>query len=999
MVDRHLGEPPRGTEPNVLAGNDRFEILREIGAGGMGVVYEAIDREQDARVALKTMQKLRAFELYRFKKEFRALADIVHPNLIRLYELVSDGRDWFYTMELVDGVDFLSWLRGGSAESTDVSEDVTMTRDIPTTSVTMEARSAVDPERLRGALRQLVEGVRAIHRKGKLHRDIKPSNILVRSDGRVLLLDFGLVKDLGDDTEDVAGDSRSDTGSDYSMKSMITDGRVVGSVPYMAPEQAAGVRLSEASDWYAVGVILFEALTGSRPFVGSAEEVLLGKQRQDPPRPSAVMPGVPADLDELCFALLDRDPTRRPSAEALLAALGDPHPVTGRDEPTDGAELRLPFIGRKRQLAQLDRAFEKLAHGRASTLHVHGRSGAGKSALVSRFLHGIEDDPETVILAGRCYEQESVPYKALDSLVDAISRLLLMASLDEGRELVPPDIAALARIFPVLDRVEAVRLAPPRNIPDPFELRRIAFDALAELLRRVGDRRRLVIYIDDLQWGDADSAVFLKDLMQSRMPPRLLFLASYRSEYRATSPCLLALAGAGAAEADRVVIEELEVGALSGDEARELALELLGSADARAVAHADRIAHESGGNPYFVYELTSQVRANIELGDSEKRLTQIDLDEALWRRVQVLPDTARRILEVVAVSGRPMALRHAFEAAGVNPSGQPGIATLRAGHLVRRSGPGLDDHIEAFHDRIRESVVEHLEENTRRRHHLGLATSLEAGGEADPETIAIHYRGAGELGAAGGFYEQAAEQAANALAFDRAASLYRETIALRDLLQEDERRLRVKLADALANAGRGAEAAREYLKAAEGLEGDEGYRLRERAGYQFCVAGHVDEGRETFKDVLAHLGLKVASSRKAALVSLLRRRFRLLLRGTKFRRRDESAVAREQLDRIDLSWAVAGGITMIDPIPAAEFQTHNLLLALDAGEPFRISRAMAWEASHVAMVGQLFRSRVNRLLDQADAARPRSRRTHGSGNSRPFAQRRGVFPRRFPELS
>jgi hypothetical protein len=601
-------------------------------------------------------------------------------------------------------------------------------------------------------------------------------------------------------------------------------------------------------------------------------------------------------------------------------------------------------------------------------LHVHGTSGAGKSALVSRFLHGVENDPETMILAGRCYEQESVPYKALDSLVDAVSRHLLAGSLDESRELVPPDIAALARLFPVLERVEAVRLAPPRNIPDPFELRRIAFDALADLLRRFGDRRRLVIYIDDLQWGDADSAVFLKDLMQSRMPPRLLFLASYRSEYRETSPCLIALAGAsdGAAEADRVVIEELEVGALSNEESRELAFELLGSRDAAAVSHADRIALESGGNPYFVYELTSQVRANIEHGSSRIGLSQIDLDEALWRRVQVLPDTARRILEVVAVSGRPMPLRHAFEAAGVNPSGQPGIATLRVGHLVRRSGPGLDDHIEAFHDRIRESVVEHLADSTRRRHHLGLATALEAAGEADPETIAIHYRGAGELGAAGGFYEQAAEQAANALAFDRAASLYRETIALRDLSEVDERRLRIKLADALANAGRGAEAAREYLAAAQGLESDERYRLLERAGYQFCVAGHVDEGRAAFKDVLAHLGLRVASSRKAALISLLRRRLHLLIRGTKFEHRDESAVARAQLDRIDLSWAVAGGITMIDPIPAAEFQTHNLLLALDAGEPFRISRAMAWEASHVAMVGQLFRSRVTKLLDEAD---------------------------------
>ncbi len=319
-------------------GSERFEIVREIGAGGMGVVFEAVDLEQDTRVALKTMQRLRPLELYRFKQEFRSLANIVHPNLIRLYELVSDGREWFYTMELVDGQDFLAHVRP--------MPEIDVVEDDPTMSIRADSLGDImDYERLRKATFQLVEGVHTLHRRGKLHRDIKPSNVLVRGDGRVLLLDFGLVKDLADDTESKDRDIRDYLGTDYYMESIATDGRVVGSIPYMAPEQAAGGTLTEASDWYAVGVVLFEALTGSRPFNGTAEEVLLGKQKKDPPRPTDLVPKLPEDLARICSALLSREPEDRPSGDELLEALRVEMPdveAEGTDTESQAAVYRPP---------------------------------------------------------------------------------------------------------------------------------------------------------------------------------------------------------------------------------------------------------------------------------------------------------------------------------------------------------------------------------------------------------------------------------------------------------------------------------------------------------------------------------------------------------------------------------------------------------------------------------------------------------------------------------
>src|SRR5262245_10825459 len=136
---------------------ERFVIQHRIGQGAMGVVYAAIDSERNAPVALKTLRGASPQALWRFKNEFRLLAQVVHPNVVLLHELITQGEQHFFTMELLHGVDFLTWVRD-------------------------------DPRRLRDALRQLAEGVATIHTHGLLHRDIKPTNVLVTDAGRVVLL-------------------------------------------------------------------------------------------------------------------------------------------------------------------------------------------------------------------------------------------------------------------------------------------------------------------------------------------------------------------------------------------------------------------------------------------------------------------------------------------------------------------------------------------------------------------------------------------------------------------------------------------------------------------------------------------------------------------------------------------------------------------------------------------------------------------------------------------
>jgi hypothetical protein len=891
--------------------------VRELGRGGMGVVYEARDLQRGRAVALKVMQWVGPAELYRFKNEFRSLVDLNHPNLVGLYELVADRGCWFFTMELIEGAHFLDHVRGPKRQGG------------------LDDRGLA---RLRAALPQLAEGLSALHAAGKLHRDIKPGNVLVTPAGRVVLLDFGLAAEL-----------------DRTGQYLSIHPRLLGTVTHMAPEQAACKPVSPAADWYAVGVMLYEALTGRPPFQGPPLQVLLDKQHHDPPAPTQLVPGTPPDLAELCMALLCRAPEARPAGAEVLRRL--------RAAPASQAPApkEVPLVGRDRHLAALCAAFDRMREGHAVVLGLPGRSGAGKSALLRRFLDELIERREAVVLEGRCYEQESVPYKALDTLIDALSRYLDGLPALEAEAILPRDILALARVFPVLRRLDVVASAPrrPGDVSDPQELRRRAVAALRELLGRISDRRPLVLAIDDLQWGDLDSAAILTEVLAPPGPPALLLVGAYRSEDLDTSPCLAAFARLAALVEGR----EVAVEPLAPEERRELVLALLGPG---AGAAADAIARQSGGYPFFVHELVSYLQGGSSLADGTAG--DATLHEVLWRRVQRLPDEARVLLEVVAVAGRPVGLEGACRAAGVAEE-RPALALLRAGRLLRAAGAAGRNEVETYHDRVRETVTAHLAPAARQRYHRRLAEVLPAGPACDPEVLAVHWQGAGEPERAGEHYARAAEQAAEALAFERAAKLYRLSLELRPVEGDERTRLRACLGDALAGAGRGVEAAREYEGAAELAGAAEGaLELRRRAALQYLSSGHVDAGLAALRKVLAAAGLGLCEAPRRAFWSLVWQRVRLRLRGLRYRRRAAGEAPAGALRALDICQAAAIGLSMVDTIQGAYFQSRALLLALRAGEPRRLVTALAMEAAHESIGGAWNRRRTDQLLRAATEA-------------------------------
>jgi serine/threonine protein kinase len=950
-----------GEEP--FAGTARFQLRRRLGAGAFGVVYEAYDRERSSVVALKTLRRAGEEALYRLKQEFRSLADITHPNLAALYELLSDGGQWFFTMELVDGKSFHDYVRDGSEvsvkypEGTEQVDSVqeTQTFELPSgASGQPEAAVAAqgdqparfDVERLRSALRQAAAGIRALHTAGKLHRDIKSSNVLVTRSERVVLLDFGLVTELG-----LAGE-------DQSMA-------MAGTPAYMSPEQGAGLPVSEASDWYSFGVMLYEALTGQSPFAGKSAEIMLEKQVREPQPPRELVSGVPEDLDQLCCELLRRDPRLRPDGAEIVQRLGGQLPRS--ESPSARADARAPFVGRQRHLAQLLEAFRKAEQGQAVTVALHGGSGMGKSALVRRFLDTLRASQRVVILAGRCFERESVPYKALDSLMDVLSSYLKRLQPSQAEALMPRDVLALARLFPVLRRVEAVAGARRRvlEIRDVHELRRRAFGAFRELLARLVEESSLVLFIDDLQWGDLDSAAMIEELMRPPEAPALLLIVAYRSEEARTSPLLRKLLPERFGSQHW---QEIEVDRLDPLEALDLARALLADSHRESEALADAVARESSGNPFFLSELARSVRGEGEHviasadGDPE---TAITLDHVIRSRVSRLSPAERLFLEIVAVAGRPVQFAVAKAAAEPAPH-ENVIEALRIGRLIRTREAETREEIETYHDRIREAVVAGLSPEELKAHHRRLALALETSGQADPEWLAMHWKEAEDLDRAAEYAATAARRASETLAFDRAARLYLLALELPDRTEPEARRaLQASLGDALANAGRGAEAASSYLSAARGARRAEALELQRRAAEQLLLSGHIDQSLPVLRSVLGEVGFRYVESPLGSLLSFLFHRLLIRLRGLKFRERDAAQIAPEKLIRIDTCWSLSSGLSMIDTLRGRDYQARHLLLALKAGEPYRIARAISNEAGYSATGGPPNARRTGELVETA----------------------------------
>ena len=904
------------TGPPDVAVPGRFAVVRELGAGGMGTVYEAHDRELDITVALKLLHEGGGEAIEKLKHEFRVAADVRHDNLVRLGELFEHAHRWCFSMELVDGVDLVSHVaRRGKprprrdAATAPIGETTTGERgwDGETPS-----ELDFDDGKLRRALAQLADGLAALHAAGIVHRDVKPTNIRVRPDGRLVLLDLGLATTAGD----------------------LRDGHLMmGTAEYMSPEQVEGASVETAADLYAMGAVLYEALVGRPPHVGPIAQLLAEKMSFDPLPPAVLFPEVPVDLDRLCMALLARDPARRPTAAAVAAQLHAEDPGSrGAGAGTAPIRTARGFVGRAGELAALLDG-NHAATAAPTVRVVAGPSGIGKTRLLSRFAQASRDRAALVCF-GRCRVREHVRLNAWEPLLDGLTRFLGGLPRAERDALLPPDAEAISRLFPIFARVLPV--ASTSSAP-AGELERRALVALRALLGRVAGDLPVVLVIDDVQWATADSMALLARLIEAPGAPPLALVLGLRTSEQES--------GAGL---DRLGVAptRIELGPLDAADARELARILVSDPD-----RAEKIAAEAGGHPLFLEVMASSTS------------TSDVLHKTLRRRIEELPGELRELLGVLAAAAGPLRLdvlgavlgRDAFAIAD-------GLRGLVHQRLVSLTGVRRTDHAEPFHALVTESVLALAAPEALRADHRRIARALEAMPHVQPERRALHWAWAGEADRAAAEALALVAAARHALAYSRAADAC-EVVLGTALAGPRRRELERAYADALAGSGLAMRAAVAYRDAATSASGDDRLDLERRAAENFLRCAAIEDGMALFGRVCEQLGYPAAMSPTRTIAALLVERARLRLRGTAPRR---GAIDPALAARSDACYSLSTGLAMLDAISGALFQTRSTRFALDAGDPARAARALAVEACFVAAWGSPTRVRSGRIIAEAE---------------------------------
>lgn len=787
-----------------------YEVVRPVARGGMATVFAVRDtRPPHADVALKLLLPLANADeaKNRFRREFRALSRLQHPNVLQVFEWGLWGdRPWF-TMELVEGRDL---------------------RD------QVEVWKALEPTdrfvRVQAVLVQVARALAYIHDRGLVHRDVTPGNIMVRPDGVVKLMDFGVVKDLGTELTAV--------------------GEVVGTVAYISPEQISGSSVDQRADLYALGAVLYLMLTGRRPFAARTLQGYLDKHLNELPKPPhEVDPLVPPHLEQICLRLLEKKPEDRyASATHLLHVLGD---LSGMDE----SEGRWPprAVGRQLHRARIRESIDDLAAGKpGAAVLITGEPGMGKTRLVD-MAESYARRLGLRVVRGRCrpHDRPFGPFVGIWRDLRAEGTSPVLDASFAGR-----DDGVVRERYPV---IAAVR----------------------DLL--VG-RAPLVVLIDDLDRADPATIEVIEYLVRNTVGlarERVVYVLSEEAPAGELSPIDRALLQAATSEHGHA-LERLELEPLSEAEVEELCLSMLPN-DAATFALARRLYAESDGSPAFIADMLRGLQEQgVLVRDGARFKLAIPADEvatsrlpmpaslrqALRARLAPLSAEALEVGRVLAIARRRMSFDEVVKASPLHEElvARAIDALVEAGIIDERIEDERD-YVELSHQRLRDVLLEDLPPDDIRRRHQRVGEVLEREHRQRVgqvvEELAHHFERAGVASKAYAFLVQTGSKHLN-------RSLYEEALAFLDravrmeptarplmLLDDADRRLaEVHLArgQALYHLGNWAFALEE-VRAAESLANDVGdARLQSRVlaelGNQLRGRGQTDEAEAALRKAL-----------------------------------------------------------------------------------------------------------------------------------------------------
>ena len=603
----------------------QYRIDALLGRGGMGKVYRAQDTRLDRLVAIKAMAagaRRAGLPADSFLQEARAASALNHPNIVTIHEIIeTDTGDLLMVQEFVPGRTL---------------------RD--------HVNAPLPIDRVVDIARQLVRAIGAAHRAGVVHRDIKPENVMVRPDGYVKVLDFGLAHRTVTDSMDTVATAEV-------LQKITTEGPIIGTLAYMSPEQAAGQGVDSATDVFSLGIVFYEMLTGRRPFQGSAAfSVLHAILSEHPAPPSRLNPEVPPPLDALVLAMLAKEPSARPTTEGIEAELNTASGTSAFAAPVSAFVRHV--VGRDREGARLVSLLPGVAAGRGMMVAVVGEAGIGKTSLVEEVLAEIDRGPyRPVIARGKCSERlaGAEAYLPILEILDNLLHSTTGGGFVEMMKHVAP--TWYVQVAPLAPESSGTReITEDIKSTSQERMKR----ELAAYFQDVSRVRPLVLLLEDLHWADASTVDVLNYLAGRFDGTRLLVLVTYRPSDMAVArhPFLPVARQLQAANA----FVECPLGYLDrADVERYLGLEFPGHG--LPPSFVTLIHEKTEGHPLFMVDLVRYLRDRGDLVRTGGRwnLTHTTADVArelpetvrgtIGRKIDRLEEMDRRLLTVASVQG------------------------------------------------------------------------------------------------------------------------------------------------------------------------------------------------------------------------------------------------------------------------------------------------------------------------------------------------------------